>query len=92
MLLRDTSPDRNQEIASAMRLGGAALLLGGAAIPRVVHHIGRMRAYLDQELWGWADPPGWAMEFIGGALIAASDRRVRLRTVTAPTDEKVILG
>jgi hypothetical protein len=88
MLLRDTPHDRDQELAAAMRLGGAALLAGGIAVPRMIRHVVRMRAYLDQELWGWADPPGWIMEFIGAALIAASDRRVQRRDVPVSTDER----
>ena len=62
-----------------MRFGGVALLVGGATGPRFLRRMAGVRTYVDQELWGWLDPPGWLIQFIGSTLISASDRRLQGR-------------
>ena len=74
-----------------MRFGGVALLVGGATGPRFLRRMAGIRTYVDQELWGWLDPPGWVIQFIGSTLISSSDRRLQSRAASKGTGQKVIL-
>ncbi|HEY3834844.1 MAG TPA: hypothetical protein VGO03_21325 [Acidimicrobiia bacterium] len=92
MLLRVTSQDRSREIVQLMRLGGVALLVGGAAGPVLSRRIASVRMYLDEQAWGWLDPPGRLMQGVGSTLIAGSDRRGRRRSAPASSGQKVIVA
>jgi len=75
---------------TALRTVGTSLVVGGVVVPRALRRAAQMRATLDRELWGWLDPPGWVMEFVGAALIAAADRRARASSPSPSAGESVV--
>ncbi|HEY1737840.1 MAG TPA: hypothetical protein VGI86_03980 [Acidimicrobiia bacterium] len=92
MLLRATSQFHGRDIAKLIRLGGVALLVGGAAGPLLSRRLSSLRVYLDQQAWGWLDQPGRLMQAVGSTLIAGANRRAHQDGVSSPAEQKVVVA